>query len=85
MSSHYIIGVRMDNREGNALRFQEVLTENGCIIKARLGIHEVGENLCAEGGLILLQPYGDKETIEGLVEDLNQLPGILAKYMDLND
>lgn len=85
MSCYYVIGVRMDDREGNALRFQEVLTENGCAIKARLGLHEVRENLCADDGLIVLQPCGEKERIEKLVEDLNKLPGIKAKYIDLND
>jgi hypothetical protein len=41
MSYYYVIGVRMDNRVGNASKFQQVLTKNGCKIKARLGLHEV--------------------------------------------
>lgn len=39
MSYYYVIGVRMDNRVGNSAAFQRVLTENGCKIKARLGLH----------------------------------------------
>ena len=67
MSYYYVIGVRMDNRVGNAANFQQVLTKNGCKIKARLGLHEVSEELCATDGLIILQPYGEKDEIEQLV------------------
>jgi hypothetical protein len=84
MSYYYVIGVRMDNRVGNAAAFQKVLTENGCKIKARLGLHEVSEDLCATDGLIILQPYGETAEIEQLVEELNALDGITAKLIDLN-
>ena len=84
MSYYYVIGVRMDNRVSNASAFQQVLTRNGCLIKARLGLHEVGEDLCATDGLIILQPYGEKEQIEKLVAEINWLDGIKAKLIDLN-
>jgi uncharacterized protein (UPF0128 family) len=84
MSYYYVIGVRMDNRVGNSAAFQKVLTENGCEIKARLGLHEVSEELCATDGLIILQPYGKKEEIEQLVKSLNALDGIRAQLLDLN-
>ncbi len=84
MSCYYVIGIRMDNRTGNALNFQEVLTKNGCNIKARLGLHEVSDNACANDGLIVLQPCGEKEEIEQLVKELNRLEGITAKLIDLN-
>ncbi|MEA4815969.1 MAG: hypothetical protein VB120_03810 [Lachnospiraceae bacterium] len=84
MSCYYIIGIRMDNRVSNALNFQEVLTKNGCKIRARLGLHEVSDNLCANDGLIILQPCGEKEDVEQLVKDLNNLEGVSAKLIDLN-
>ncbi len=84
MSCYYVIGVRMDNRVGNALNFQETLTRNGCKIKARLGLHEASESICANDGLIVLQPCGEKAEIEQLVVDLNRLEGITAKLIDLN-
>lgn len=84
MSYYYVIGVRMDNRINNASGFQQVLTKNGCKIKARLGLHEVSEELCATDGMIILQPFGEKEEIEQLVKELNQLDGVKAKLIDLN-
>jgi len=74
----------MENRTGNAVKFQEALTKNGCSIKARLGLHEISETACANDGLIILQPCGKKEEIEKLVADLNKLDGVTAKLIDLN-
>lgn len=84
MSCYYVIGVRMDNRVGNAVKFQEALTRNGCKLKARIGLHEVSEDMCSNDGLIILQPCGKQEEVERLVADLNKLDGITAKLMDLN-
>ncbi|HNX15064.1 MAG TPA: hypothetical protein PK854_07745 [Oscillospiraceae bacterium] len=84
MSCYYVIGVRMDNRVNNAVKFQETLTKNGCKLRARIGLHEVSEESCSNDGLIILQPCGKKEEVEQLVHDLNKLEGITAKLMDLN-
>lgn len=84
MSCYYVIGIRMDNRTSNAVAFQETLTKNGCKIKTRLGLHQTSEEYCANDGLIVLQPCGEKEEIEQLVKDLNALRGVVAKIIDLN-
>ena len=83
-SCYYNIGVRLDNRVDNAVKFQEVLTENVCKIKARLGLHEVSEDACSRDGIIILQPYGSKEDVESLVNELTSLEGVTARYLDLN-
>lgn len=85
MSCYYLIGIRMDNRGDNAVKFQAALTKNGCKIRARLGLHEASENACANDGLIVLQPCGEKKEVEQLVNDLNALAGITAKLIDLNE
>ena len=84
MSRYCIIGVRMGNRVANAVCFQEAPTKKGCIIKARLGLHEVSADVCANDGLIVLQPCGEKAEIERLVKELNALAGVTAKLIDLN-
>lgn len=84
MSCYFLIGIRMNNRVANAVHFQEVLTKNGCSIKARLGLHETSEDACSPDGLIVLQPCGKKEDVEMLVQKLNKLDGITAKLIDLN-
>ncbi len=84
MSEYYIIGIRLDNRIHNAVKFQETLTKNGCRIRTRLGLHEVSEDACSNDGLIILQPCGTKDEVESLVRELNDLEGIKAKLIDLN-
>jgi hypothetical protein len=84
MSCYYIVGIRIDNRIDNAVKLQETLTKNGCKIKTRLGLHEVSSDACANDGIIVLQPYGNKEDVEALVKELNDLEGITARYIDLN-
>lgn len=84
MSCYYIIGIRMDNRVNNAVKFQEILTKNGCKIRTRLGLHELSEDACSNDGIIVLQPYGSKEDVEALVKEFNSLEGITARYIDLN-
>lgn len=85
MSCFYVIAIRMDNRVSNAVTFQETLTQNGCKIKMRLGLHETGEDFCSNNGLIILQPCGSKAEVEQLVKELNALDGVVAKLVDLND
>ncbi|MDL2224926.1 hypothetical protein LJC20_01790 [Eubacteriales bacterium OttesenSCG-928-M02] len=84
MSCYYIIAIRMDNRQSNALRLQETLTQYGCNIKTRLGLHEANDDYCANDGLIILQPCGEKNVIEELTVALNTLDGVTAKLVDLN-
>lgn len=85
MSCYYIIAMRVENREKTAAQLQEVLTKNGCNIRTRLGLHEASETYCANDGLIILQPCGEKEVVESLLNDLNSLAGVTAKLIDLND
>ena len=84
MSCFYVIGIRMNNRTANAMHLQETLTKNGCQLRARLGLHEAGGAVCANDGLIILQPCGTKEEVERLTAELNALDGITAKLIDLN-
>ncbi|HMM05948.1 MAG TPA: hypothetical protein PKD52_04685 [Clostridiales bacterium] len=84
MACYYVVGVRLDNRIRNSLNFQDVLTKNGCQIKARIGLHEADDKMCASDGLIILQPCGKKEDIEQLTADLNNIEGVSAKLIDLN-
>ena len=84
MYCYYIIGLRVDHRHSNALNLQKTLTEFGCNIKLRVGLHVTGEDFCSDDGVILLQTCGEKEQMEDLVAQLNALDGIRAKCMDLN-
>lgn len=77
-----VISVLISRRTEDAPKFQEVLTRHGCIIKVRLGIHEVDN--CREDGLVILHVSGSTEGINELVKDINELSNIRAKAMTLD-
>lgn len=78
-----IIGIQVGNRENEALKVQELLTKNGCIIKTRLGLHESSDSLCSTSGLIILEflPGADDE-IEILEKDLSALSSVVVRKME---
>ncbi|KKI51716.1 hypothetical protein CHK_0883 [Christensenella hongkongensis] len=84
MNCYYIIGLRLNHRTSNAIKLQQALTEYGCNIKMRVGLHETSEEFCADDGVIMLQACGDKETVEKMVAAFNDVEGVTAKMLDLN-
>lgn len=78
MSYYNIMTVLVNHRRDTAKDVQSLLTEYGCNIKVRLGLHEA-VNVCAEDGLLVLQLIGEKEKIQELLEKLNALDGVQAK------
>lgn len=83
MASYSLIGLIINHRRKNAVEVQHVLTQYGCNIKMRLGLHEA-DNVCSEEGLVILQLAGsDKENAE-LENALNALDGVTAKMMTIN-
>ncbi len=75
-----IVGVRLDNRLETAVEFQKILTKFGCIIKTRLGLHEVSEEKCAHNGIVLLEVIDDKES-KYMEEALSDIQGIELQVM----
>jgi metal-responsive CopG/Arc/MetJ family transcriptional regulator len=82
MACYNIMSLLVNNRVENVSKMQEVLTESGCIIRTRLGIHDAGD-VCSNDGLIILQLVGEKEEIKALEDALNALEGIKAKNMEI--
>ena len=84
MSCYTIIGLRVSHRVSNSVKLQQALTEYGCNIKMRVGLHETSEEFCSDDGVIMLQACGDKETINKMVEAFNAVEGVTAKMMELD-
>jgi hypothetical protein len=82
MGQEMIMAIRTDKRRENAEALQKVLTEFGCNIKLRLGLHETG-NVCSESGLILLVLTEPREEIARLEDALKKLDGICYKTMEV--
>lgn len=84
MGCQNIIAMTLKGRSDNAVKVQHVLTDNGCQIKARIGLHDGTGNSCSNEGLIVLQVCGTDEDIRSLTEGLNAVDGVNAKHISLD-
>jgi hypothetical protein len=74
-----ILIVLITTRNRNAVKVQEVLTENGCLIKTRLGVHDTYPEVCANYGLLILELVGDKKEQDKLAKKLGAISGVSVK------
>jgi len=78
-----IIGIQVGNRESEALKVQELLTKNGCIIKTRLGLHESSDDLFSTSGLIILEFLSGSDTESEILEkELSTLSSVVVRKME---
>ncbi|MFZ5974486.1 MAG: hypothetical protein ACOYU3_03625 [Bacillota bacterium] len=82
MACNSIMVIKIDGRSAKAPAVQTVLTEFGCIIRTRLGLHET-DSVCSETGLLILQLCGD-ENYKELEKALNAIEGVKAKLVELD-
>jgi len=78
-----IMAVTIDPRSAHAPQVQTVLTKHGCIIKTRIGLHEVSQKSCSEEGLIILHIHSSLDEIKVLENELLDIEGVKVKYMSL--
>ncbi len=74
-----IIGVKLADKECNAIEFQRILTKYNCIIKLRLGINNTSL-FCQTSGIILLQTDNTVQT-QQLEKELLNISGIEIQRM----
>ncbi|MFW5807719.1 MAG: hypothetical protein ACOCWH_01555 [Spirochaetota bacterium] len=75
-----IMGIKLTDRMQAAVRVQQLLTEYGCLIKTRLGMH-VADGSCNESGLIIIELTDDADNWEELNGKLSELSGVQVKTM----
>ncbi|ANZ45100.1 hypothetical protein [Cloacibacillus porcorum] len=86
MNCYQIMAVRIYNRDKCAVEVQRVLTEYGCSILTRLGLHDQSTpGTCSPAGLLVLQLCCCNETSRELESKLNALEGVKAQLVDLSD
>lgn len=80
-----IMGIQLKERKETATNVQHVLTDYGCIIKTRIGLHNEADNgkSCNEDGLIILELINNvKEECEKLKNDLTNIDGVEVKIIE---
>ena len=81
MAKRIILGVQITDRVKEALEVQSLLTQYGCNIKTRLGLHEVSDTSCSTKGLLLLEMFGEESRAYELEEKLKSLEGVYCQKM----
>ncbi len=79
--NHVIFGVHITERVKHAGDVQKCLTQHGCNIKTRLGLHEISNNYCATSGVLLLEMVGEDAAVDELQEKLSQIEGVEVQRM----
>jgi hypothetical protein len=82
MNDSIIMAILIDKRTDAAPKVQEILTEHGCIIKTRLGMHE--SSTCADEGMIILDITANNTEVEALESELKSVEGVKVKSMVLD-
>lgn len=83
--STIIMGIKVEHRHAEATEVQGLLTEYGCFIKTRLGLHNASDDreVCSENGLILLEFIENCKTeVDELTKKLEVLKGVHVRLME---
>ena len=84
MSKLQVIGIYVGDRKQEALDVQNILTNYGCSIKTRIGLHEVSEEFCSSCGLILIELTGNQTERDNLIAALEAIGNIQVKRMEFD-
>jgi len=76
-----ILGIQVKNRQNDAGQLQQVLTNYGCFIKTRLGLHDMNDDQCSSKGLIILELAGTAADMDKVEKKIKELQGIEVQKM----
>ena len=81
--NYKLVAVKIEKRENDATEVQKLLTDFGCNIKVRLGLHDVPSDVCSPSGLIILEVVAEDSEVNDFVNKLNAVSSVVAKYITL--
>ena len=73
-----ILGVHVAQRTKHTAKVQKILSDYGCSIRTRVGLHDAGAGFCSPNGLILLEVVSKASA---LAAALAKVPGVAVKQM----
>lgn len=78
---HVILGIHVTDRVHHSGEVQNALSEFGCQIKTRIGLHEASKDFCSTSGVILLEMLDEQARIDGLLSRLKSVEGVEVQSM----
>ena len=79
-----IVLILIGHRVESATKVQSILSENGDIIKTRLGLNRELSNDDKASGFIFLELYGGLERFNKLFTDLNEIEDVKAECVTMS-
>jgi hypothetical protein len=80
--SHKILAVHITDRMKDAVSVQKVFTEFGCNIKTRVGLHDVAGDVCAPGGVVILELVGPATITGEVAGRLDAIAGVEVQKIE---
>jgi len=77
--NHVIVAVHITDRIKLVQDVQNVLTQFGCSIKTRLGLHEASADYCSANGVVILELIGGEAKAKELTDKLDAIYGVETK------
>lgn len=81
MTKRIVLGIQVTDRVKEIPDVQKILTEYGCSIRTRLGLHEVSKKVCSPVGLLLLDTFGDETDVLMMEKKLKKVKGLIVRKM----
>ena len=81
MPDKLVLGLYIKERSKNVPMVQTILTEYGCFIKSRIGLHEVVNDKCSPNGLIIIECCGNEKKCEMMAKKLAKIDGVEVQKM----
>ena len=81
MTKRIVLGIQVTDRVKEIPDVQKILTEYGCSIRTRLGLHEVSKKVCSTVGLLLLDTFGDETDVLMMEKKLKKVKGLIVRKM----
>lgn len=78
-----ILLILIGKRKESAVNVQKILTEWGCIIKTRLGLHDGVLENCTNQGLVICELVGTSEQKNELARKVTLLQGVTSQIINL--
>jgi hypothetical protein len=80
--THKILAVHITDRLKDAVEVQKVFTEFGCNIKTRVGLHDVAGDVCAPGGVVILELVGPATITGEIAGRLGAIAGVEVQKVE---
>lgn len=78
-----ILGLKTENRFKSSECIQKILTDYGCFVRTRLGLHDIGECVCPKYALMILEIPNDEKAVN-IANQLLNIDGIEIQRMQFD-